>query len=131
MKTKLLKEVAKLQANLAKEGSDKAYVQQQLKVAPVVQEKIEAIMPKVEAITKRRGVYISDYNFEWTDKGNFTIHVGGKTSEAWTNRVFQEGSKPSSKLDALLYELGQVEGVVHVEDAAVEVGEDIYLLIMG
>ena len=121
MKTKLLKEVAKLQANLAKEGSDKAYVQQQLKVAPVVQEKIEAIIPKVEAIMAKREVSISDYSFEWTDKGNFTIHVGGKTTEAWTIKDIR----------SLLYELGRVEGVTHVEDVVFDVGEDIYLLIMG
>lgn len=131
MKTKLLKEVAKLQANLAKEGSDKAYVQQQLKVAPVVQEKIEAIMPKVEVIMAKEEVSISDYNFEWTDKGNFTIHVGGKTSEAWTDKDFQEGSKPGSRLDALLFELEWELDVAHVEAAVFEVGEDIYLLIMG
>lgn len=131
MKTKLLKEVAKLQANLAEEGSDKRYVQQQLKVAPMVQEKIEAIIPKVEAIMAKKEISITDYNFEWSDKGNFTIHVGGKTTEAWTIKDFQEGSKPGSKLNALLYELGLVHDVVYVEDAVFEAGEDIYLLILG
>ena len=131
MKTKLLKEVAKLQANLAKEGSDKEYVQQQLKVAPEVQAKIEAIMPKVEAIMAKKEVTISDYNFEWSDKGNFTIHVGGETGVSWTAQDYREGSKPGGKLDVLLYELGRIESVAHVEEAFFEAGEDIYLLILG
>ena len=131
MKTKLLKEVAKLQANLAKNGADHRYVEAQLAVAPLVQKKIEQIMPNVERILAKSGVELTDYNFEWTDAGFFTIHVGGRALDAWTSADFRAGTKPGSKLDALLYKLGKITHVAHVEEAIFEIGEDMYLLITG
>lgn len=128
MKTIYNKELAKLAEQMANDGADKDFLQLQMAVAPEVLKRVETIFPKAAEAAAEAGLEVAGKSFEWTEKGNFIIHMAliERDRSKWTRAELS--TQPGSRLNNLLFALGQIKFVAYSEPSE---EDPLYILIYG
>lgn len=120
------KELAKLAEQMAQPGAPKGYLQRQMAEGPRVLEKIEEIQPLILDIIEEAQLELVGKGLEWTSEGRFTLHLGLSSEKKWAKEDLT--SKPGSRLNNILFALGQLKYVDFSEPAE---EDPLYIMVYG